>query len=124
MSVFLRSAEESRIQGITYHLVPRAVWDSQRHSPEYLPEAFPVDGSIHCTNGLDELINVANPYYADDPREFVVLALEVTRISAPVRYDDPHQGFPHIYGPLNTDAVVQQTSVERSGEGTFVTIAG
>lgn len=119
---FYREAGESRERGITYHLVPQGVWDAQRNGSEYLPEAYPTDGFIHCTNGLDQLLKVANMFYTADSREFVVLALDVARIASNVRYDDADKLFPHVYGPLNTDAVVAQASIERSADGSFVSI--
>ena len=124
MTFLHRDSGTSREQRITYHLVPEEVWQTQRLDSEYLPEAFPHDGFIHCTNGLDELLNVANRYYVDDAREFIVLALDLSRVTAEVRYDDPGQLFPHIYGPLNTDAIVHKTTVTRSSDGTFLTLAG
>ncbi len=117
---FYHDSGESRERGITYHLVPSSVWESQRHLHEYVPEAFADDGFIHCTNGLVQLLEVANRFYTGDEREFVVLALDVASIVPDVRYDDTGSLFPHIYGPLNTSAVVAQTSVERSADGTFV----
>ena len=123
MTFLHRDSGASREQGITYHLVPEQVWQTQAHGAEYLPEAFSHDGFIHCTNGLDELLSAGNRYYVDDAREFIVLALDITRVTAEVRYDDPDRLFPHIYGPLNTDAVVHQAFVIRSPDGTFLAVA-
>lgn len=111
---------ESRSAGVTYHLVPEEVWDRQKDASEYLPEGFENDGFIHCTNGLDELIAVANRYYTGDKRPFRALILKVEKIQSPVRYDDPAETFPHIYGPLNTDAVVGMLTAKRDEDGTFV----
>ncbi len=121
---FHRNSDESKRRGVTYHLVPSTVWNAQRETTLYLPEAFERDGFIHCTNGVDQLLMVANLFYADDPREFVVLALDVASVACEVRYDDAEHLFPHIYGPLNTSAVIGQTTVERSVNGSFIAIAG
>jgi uncharacterized protein (DUF952 family) len=114
------SASESRDAKVTYHLVPHAYWQSTAEQETYTPEAFATDGFIHCTNGTDELLQVANRYYTGDPREFLALALDVTRIAADVRYDDDSTIYPHIYGPLNTDAVIGSMPVHRSPDGSFV----
>jgi uncharacterized protein (DUF952 family) len=116
------SAAESRAAGITYHLVPADVWSEQKGATEYLPEAYPQDGFIHCTNGLDELVKVANLFYTADPRTFLTLILETGKITSDVRYDDPNETYPHIYGPLNTDAVVGELVVSRDADGTFLAI--
>lgn len=115
-------AAESRAAGITYHLVPADVWAEQKSAAEYLPEAYPQDGFIHCTNGLDELVKVANLFYTADPRTFLTLILDTGKFTSDVRYDDPNETYPHIYGPLNTDAVVGELVVSRDADGTFLAI--
>lgn len=117
-----RTAEESRRAGIAYHLVPVDVWDRQANGPAYAPEAFDEDGFIHLTNGLDPLLQVANMFYATDPRDFAVLVLAVPEIASPVRYDDPEEQFPHIYGPLNVSAVRDRLAVDRGPDGTFLAV--
>jgi uncharacterized protein (DUF952 family) len=37
-----------------------------------------------------------------------------------VLYEDVGRIYPHIYGPLNRDAVVRLAPVRRDAEGTFV----
>lgn len=115
-----RTAEASRNAGVTYHLVPESVWAARGGAETYVPEAYEADGFIHLTNGLDELVKVANMFYKADDRAYVVLALDVNRIASDVRYDDTGEIYPHIYGPLNTDAVVDTFAVERDSDGTFL----
>lgn len=107
---------------VTYHLVPREVWLAAATSAHYLPEAYAADGFIHCTDGVAEMIAVGNRYYQGDPRPYVVLAISRARLTAPVRYEDPRRIFPHIYGPLNTDAVANVLPVRRDTDGKFVAI--
>jgi uncharacterized protein (DUF952 family) len=107
---------------ITFHLVPREVWELQCGSTEYRPEAYGADGFIHCTDGEAEVIAVGNRYYAADAREYVVLEIARDRLKAPVKYEDPARLYPHIYGPLNFDAVVAVRPVRRAPGGAFVAI--
>lgn len=119
MAVY-RSPADARQAGVTYHLVPTTVWEDQKSRPNYTPEAYAADGFIHCTNGLDQLLKIANMFYVLDPRPFTTLVLAVSDISSPVRYDDPDSMFPHIYGPLNTSAVRNTLGVDRANNGTFI----
>ncbi len=105
---------------ITYHLVPRDVWQAAATSLHYLPEAYAADGFIHCTDGDAEMVAVGNRYYQSDPRPYVVLAISRARLTSLVKYEDPGRIFPHIYGPLNTDAVVEVFPVRRDADGRFV----
>ncbi|MGB3327946.1 MAG: DUF952 domain-containing protein [Thermomicrobiales bacterium] len=116
------TAEASRAAGITYHLVPADVWAASSSADSYVPEAYDQDGFIHCTNGLDELVKVANMFYTADPRTFRTLVLDMKAIASEVRYDDPNETYPHIYGPLNTSAVVGELAVNRDSNGAFLSI--
>lgn len=114
-----RTAEESRVANVAYHLVPAPVWETRGDAATYLPEAWEQDGFIHTTNGLDPLLEVANMFYAGDARRYMVLVLDTTKLASELRYDDEARVYPHIYGPLNTDAVIGTLSVERDAEGRF-----
>lgn len=107
---------------VTLHLTPEDVWDAQKTQPHYLPEAFPQDGFIHCTNGEDELIAVGNRYYQADKRPFIVLTVSLPRLQSAVTVEDPGRIFPHIHGPLNLDAVVAVRPVVRAADGAFIAI--
>lgn len=115
-----RSVEESRAAGIAYHLAPLEVWNHQKVAGTYVPEAYEQDGFIHATNGLETLLWVANQFYTSDTRPHTVLVLDAARLTSPMRYDDPNEEFPHIYGPLNADAVIGELSVERGENGGFL----
>jgi len=107
---------------VTYHLVPDEVWSAQSSVSAYLPENYDSDGFIHCTDGEAEVIAVGNRYYTADPRDYAVLSISRDKLVARVKYEDPGRRYPHIYGPLNTDAVVEVRPVRRASDGTFVAI--
>lgn len=119
--MFYRTAAECRDAGVTYHLAPSSVW-AATDGEWYTPEAFDADGFIHCTNGIDEIITVANMFYTADSRAFELLVLDVSRIESDWRYDVEGEVYPHIYGPLNTSAVIGSLSVERDSDGRFVDV--
>lgn len=107
----------------TYHLTPRPYWEGSDASAPYVPEAFAQDGFIHCTDGADNVVDVGNRYYLDDPRPFVALLIDVARVSSAVQYEDPGRIYPHIFGPLNRDAVIAVIPVERDYAGRFIRLA-
>ena len=104
----------------TYHLALVEEWTADPESATYAPSAFVGEGFIHCTDGEDELMAVGNRYYKDDRREFVALEIDLSRVGASVRYEDPRQVYPHIYGELERGAVVAEHRVERSSDGAFM----
>jgi uncharacterized protein (DUF952 family) len=107
----------------TLHLLPHEVWERAKNLPEYVPEAFAADGFVHCTNGDDEMVAVGNRYYRGDPRPFLVLTIAVDALRSPVRYDDVKRLFPHVYGPINREAVIGARRVIRDRDGVFVSIS-
>ena len=110
---------ESKAAGITYHLAIMSEWNAQKDGDQYTPGAYAADGFIHCTNGLDLLTEIANMFYKGSEEERTVLVLDTSRIESELRYDDEAQTFPHIYGPLNTSAVIGELPVQRAADGTF-----
>lgn len=116
----IQSAADAQQAGITYHLSPVEVWARQQDAATYTPEAYAQDGFIHCTDGLDNLLNVRNMFYTGDSRDFCVLVLKTDAITSEIRYEDPEHVFPHIYGPLNTNAVVGFLRVIRGEDGAFL----
>ncbi len=103
-----------------YHLVPREDFEAQDPAEEYVPPQFAHDGFIHLTDGADELAAVGNRYYRADPRPYLALLVDLARVRAPVRYEDPRRVYPHIHGPLNRDAILAVLDVARLPDGTFL----
>ena len=49
-----------------------------------------------------------------------MLYIDQDRVTSPIRYDDPDKVFPHIYGPLNRDAIIAVMDIDREADGTFL----
>jgi uncharacterized protein (DUF952 family) len=86
----------------------------------YLPAEFDRDGFIHCTDGAVELAEVGNRYYRGDLRMYVALVIDKRRVKAEIKYEDTARIYPHIYGPLNRDAIVRIVPVLRGPHGEFL----
>jgi uncharacterized protein (DUF952 family) len=108
---------------ITLHLCPETVWEAQRFADAYFPEAFQTEGFIHCTDGDERMISVANRYYTLDAREFIVLSVDLGANGESWRYEDPDRVYPHIFGPIHPTSVMQVRRVLREPSGLFVAIA-
>jgi uncharacterized protein (DUF952 family) len=77
------------------HLVSQSEWEAALPLDDYLPSAFAADGFIHCTHGEDELLAVANRFYRQVPGEFLVLEIEESKVTAPIKWERPPQPFGH-----------------------------
>lgn len=105
---------------VTYHGTPKAYWDSLDPAEPYLPADYERDGFIHCTDGAEAVSIVLTLHYRQLPGEWLVLYIDRDRVTSPVRYDDAAKIFPHIYGPLNREAIIAVREIGRADDGTFL----
>jgi uncharacterized protein (DUF952 family) len=101
---------------LLYHIVPRADWEKAGDGP-YRAASLASEGFIHCSNH-DQVARVANLFYADQA-DLLVLCIDAERLSATVRDEDVGTGerFPHVYGPIEREAVVEVTRLGRGPDG-------
>jgi uncharacterized protein (DUF952 family) len=118
-----RLAYESHFHTETiYHLTPLDYYTSIPEHEPYLPDAYAADGFIHCTRSADLLAIVANRFYKQIPGQVIMLVIEVSALKSPLKYEisDGPVPFPHIYGALNRDAIVEIVKMLRAADGTFL----
>src|SRR5436309_15476226 len=88
-----------------FHYTPVEHFEKFGLGEDYTPPQFAQEGFIHCTDGAENMLKVVNRIYKDDPRDFLVFYIDKTRVKSPIKYEDPEEIYPHIYGPLNTGAI-------------------
>ncbi len=113
---------QKKPQGKTYHMVPKEYYDLQPVDQDYRPEPMVQgkEGFIHCTNGPENVVATAHRYYLKDPRPFYLLVIDLAKVKAPTRYDAPSEIYPHIYGPLNREAILEVRDFERAANLHFL----
>lgn len=104
---------------LLYHITPRSQWAQAQETGVYQAESLATEGFIHCST-ISQVIRVANLFYQGQT-DLVLLCIAPAKVQAPLRYDpiDTGEAFPHIYGPLNLDAVVQVLDFDATSDGTF-----
>ncbi len=106
---------------IAYHLVPVEEWEASPVGEPYRARSLETDGFIHLTGRMADLVEVGDRYYRDDPRPYVVLTVARRWVTAPWRHDgDPR--YPHVYGPIEREAITEVRPIERTPEGRFLQI--
>jgi len=103
----------------TFHLVPEAVWTARDATTPYEAGSLATEGFTHCTDGVEALGVTFDRYHATDPRPFLALTLDLDALDVPWRYDDPGSPYPHIYGPIRSEAVLGVSRVGRGPDGRF-----
>ena len=104
----------------TFHLTRREWWDRADPEGPLGAPSLETEGFIHCTDGAAEMIVTANRHYAADPADFVVLTVDLDRISSPWRIADPGRIYPHIFGPLDRAAIIAVVPAPRDAAGRFL----
>ena len=104
---------------LIYHIVSEKKWKEAIEKGSYFGDTLETEGFIHASE-IDQIIEVANNLFTGQ-RGLVLLVIDRDRLTSPVKYEDPGNVdlFPHIYGPLNLDAVVDIVSFEPTAKGTF-----
>ncbi|MBX3292066.1 MAG: DUF952 domain-containing protein [Acidobacteria bacterium] len=97
---------------LIYHIVLPEVWENL-NAEIYKAASLETEGFIHCSF-REQLDGVIERYYSN-AESLVILELETERLMSRV-VNEPSTGneiYPHIYGPINVDAVVSQEIRER-----------
>jgi len=105
---------------IIYHITRPEVWQESARTGSYLPENFDKDGFIHCSK-KEQIPNVGNRFYSDQSG-LIVLSINLSKIEAAIKWENSEGGeelFPHIYGPLNIEAVEFFAPFEKDPKGVF-----
>ncbi len=105
---------------IILHITSQATWEAARAAGSYQADTLATEGFIHCSTPT-QVIGVANVRFRGQAG-LTLLCIEEARVRAAVRYEDcdeTGQQFPHIYGPLNLDAVTQALPFPPQADGTF-----
>jgi uncharacterized protein (DUF952 family) len=111
-----------------YHITSRSVWNEARQRSDYRVQSLETEGFIHCST-KEQVVPVAQKFYKGQS-DLVLLVIEPALLSSDLKWEPPaggtpppgvHEGdlFPHIYGPLNLDAVVKVLDLTANGDGTY-----
>jgi predicted cupin superfamily sugar epimerase/uncharacterized protein (DUF952 family) len=126
---------------VIWHLLPLPRWQSAG-SGAFVPgteDAAPfVPGTehtapfVHASPDEPVTLAVANDRFAGSPEPLVALAVDESRLSAPVRREPadpapppgvaPGTLFPHVYGPVEMSAVTEIRYARRDGSGRYISL--
>lgn len=100
-------------------ITPRTAWEAAQSAGKYESDSLAAEGFIHCSTA-DTVLGVAERHFRWQ-FGLVLLVIDESRVRAEVRYEskDGQVFYPHIYGPLNLDAVVAVHDFPPDGEGRF-----
>lgn len=101
------------------HITTRRAWEDALRRGEYRTPSLQDQGFIHCSSPR-QVVRVANTLFRG--REgLVLLCIDPGRLQAQVRWEalGTQELFPHLYGPLNLEAVVRVVDFPAGEDGLF-----
>ncbi|MBG0770177.1 MAG: DUF952 domain-containing protein [Anaerolineaceae bacterium] len=105
---------------LIYHILPGDDWEAANNVGAYRAASLESQGFIHFSRA-EQVLQVAANFYRGQ-KNLLLLTVAVDRLENEVRYEDllgEGQLFPHLFGPLNLDAVVAVDTFEADAEGNF-----
>lgn len=104
-----------------YHLTAAGSWSlACTQGVDYTHPSLTTEGLIHCARA-DQLDGVVQRYFSGWT-EVEVLCIDVAQVEAEIRWEGPIATggpFPHIYGPLNLNAVLSALHLKADAAGRF-----
>mgnify|MGYP003620537196 CR=1 FL=1 len=102
------------------HITSHADWKKAQALGDYRLNTLETEGFIHCSTS-EQVLGPANEFYRGRS-DLVLLVIDPARLAAELIYEDCYEtgmAFPHIYGPLNLDAVTKVVPFPPRPDGTF-----
>ena len=103
-----------------YHIFEHTTLEELRSKENYSPQGFEQEGFIHAST-KEQVARTLNKWFKG--KESVkVMKLDASKIAPEVLYEDlMNEGilFPHIYGELNTSAIIEVIDLKVGENGKF-----
>jgi uncharacterized protein (DUF952 family) len=111
-----------------FHITARKAWREALQRGEFRAESLETEGFIHCSTGT-QVLPVAEKYYQGRGR-LLLLMIDPSLLASDLKWEPPSGGapppgvpegelFPHIYGPINLEAIVKVFDLESNPDGQY-----
>jgi uncharacterized protein (DUF952 family) len=94
-----------------YHIATAIAWQEALQQESYVHPSLFSEGFIHCSyrEQVDETLKL----HFKGQTNLVLLEIDPTQLTAELKVEPSRNGelFPHLYGPLNSDAAIVQTTI-------------
>lgn len=100
-------------------IATREGWLQAEHDGVFVTGSLADEGFIHASTP-EQVVGSANRHFAGQ-RDLVLLCIDPARVRAEIRHEGRAGGaqYPHIYGPLNLDAVTAVLDLPTDPTGGF-----
>ncbi len=102
------------------HCMTKRKWDKKKNEKEWGQEELDLGGFIHCST-IEYFWRVA-PIFENIMEPMVILCIDEEKLLSEVRYEDGDscgRYYPHIYGKINNDAILQVLPFLKTSNGKY-----
>jgi uncharacterized protein (DUF952 family) len=97
---------------LIYHVTTKQEWNNAKEKGFYMALSLETEGFIHCSEA-QQVDDVLKRYYRGKT-DLLKLVVDTEKLSSEVKYElapSVNENFPHVYGPINLDAVVEVAEI-------------
>lgn len=105
---------------IILHITTEKEWQTAVAAGHYRADSLESEGFIHCST-VEQVLMPANQMFAGRT-DLILLTIDPAKLTSKLVYEDCYETghqFPHIYGPLNLDAVTGFVTFPPEADGRF-----
>jgi uncharacterized protein (DUF952 family) len=109
--------------GAIVHICSRSDWAAALKKWTYQADSLAAIGFIHCSMP-SQVLGTANQYFPGRT-DLMLVWVDPHHLEAEVRWEAGDAGiFPHVYGPINLEAVTAVLDFPPDEDGVFHTVPG
>jgi uncharacterized protein (DUF952 family)/4-amino-4-deoxy-L-arabinose transferase-like glycosyltransferase len=112
--------EYGKLPTMILHITHRGAWKEAVARGAYTADSLAKQGFIHCS-APGQVVSVANANFPGQ-KDLVLLCIDPSKLKAHVKYENLEGGqtlFPHVYGPIDLDAVMGVLDFPPDRDGSF-----
>jgi uncharacterized protein (DUF952 family) len=97
---------------VIYHITTKTKWNEALQKGFYEAPSLREEGFIHCSYD-EQVAGIAERFYAGK-KDLVKLVIDTDKLSSKIIFEwspSVQDTFPHIYGPINTEAVTDVIAI-------------
>ncbi len=97
---------------LIYHVTSKQEWKDALQNNFFETPSLKIEGFIHCSNA-EQVQGVLERYYKGKT-DLVKLVIDTTKLTNKLQFDfsaSVNEEFPHVYGVLNIDAVIDVVEI-------------
>lgn len=106
-------------------ITTKNIWENSKRKSEYthstITSSLDEVGFLHMTSP-NQTMDIIQRFV--DQRDVVLLLIDLEKVTMPIKFEPTKSGrpglFPHIYGPLNLDAVYEILEPARNKNNEFI----